>query len=84
MGRRTPLDDEPEFDWEVQDYLIAFSRLSSSRPFGMDAGALVLSEIAFYWQHIDSIGLLNDFIDIMQQIDAIFLKHRADNRPNNG
>lgn len=47
----------------------------------MDAGALVLSEIAFYWQHIDSIGLLNDFIDIIQQLDAIFLKHRADNRP---
>ena len=79
-GKPTPLDDQPENDWETHDFITAFNRLSFSRTRGMDLNPIALSEMAFYWNTIDRIGRLDDFIVIMQQLDALFLTNRQDNK----
>ena len=81
-GKPTPLDDQPKNDWETHDFLGAFNRLSFSRTRGMDMNPIALSEMAFYWNTIDRIGRLDDFINIIQQLDALFLTHRQDNSDN--
>jgi len=81
-GRPTPLDDQPDFDWETHDYISAFNRLSFSRTRGMDMNPIALSEMAFYWNTIERIGSLDDFIIIIQQLDALYLTNRSDNQDN--
>jgi len=60
--------------------MLAFNRLSFSRTRGMDLNPIALSEMAFYWQQIDAIGLLDDFIVIIQALDNLFLTHRQENK----
>ena len=74
-GKPTPLDDQPEIDWETNQYITAFNRLSKSRPIGMDAGYLVLSEIGYYWEVIDRIGSRLGFIDIIQSLDQSYKQY---------
>lgn len=75
MGRVTPLDNEPYIDEEAGEYIGIFQKLSFSRSAGMGASPIQLSEMAFYHKEIHGIGLLDDFIDIMQGLDSAFLTH---------
>ena len=81
-GKRTPLDNKPTEDAETSDYLSAFARLSAARQIGMAANPIPLSEIALYYQHIDPLGSLDDFILIIQSLDSLFLTKQ--NQKNNG
>jgi len=88
LGRKTPLDekpvDEPDswFELEqnrlVEDIILAFSRLSFSRPVGMAAGTIALSEITGYWRNVEKLcSELSDWIDIIQSLDSIFIEFHA-------
>ena len=79
-SKKTPLDDRPKTDEEVNWFLSVFNTLSNSRPVGMDYGALVLSEIIIYWEKVDQFGPLDEFIEIMHALDRIFLQYRANQR----
>ena len=77
-GRSTPLDNEPEYDAEVAWFLRAFYRLSASRPVAMGAmGAIPLSEIATYWREVSRVGPIDEFVDVVQAVDAQFLQSTA-------
>jgi len=62
----------------------AFARLSFSRPVGMSLGTIALSEITGYWRNIERlIDQLDDWIDMIQSLDSIFIDfHRPKDRKN--
>lgn len=62
----------------VESIIRAFDRLSFSRPIGMSLGSIPLSEITGYWRNIDQLcGELEDWIDMVQAMDGIFLEFHA-------
>lgn len=54
-------------------YIHKFYILSNSRQFGMSANPIALSEIIFYGSAIGTIGTLEEFIEVMQELDRIYL-----------
>lgn len=69
------VDDAVEIDEDIGYFFNAFARLSRSRPSGMGAGALVLSEIVCYWERLEEVYALEFFIDVVQELDHLFLSH---------
>ena len=67
---------QPELSSESVHYLNAFQRLSSSRSVGMAMGAIPLSEITNYCNYFEESEPMI-FIDILLQIDAIYLNLRS-------
>ena len=56
--------------WFIQ----AFYQLGASRPLGYGAlGAIPISEMVVYWRHVGRIGAIDEFIDVIQALDAEFL-----------
>lgn len=74
-GKSSLFDKEPEIDQTVAWFLKAFHRLSASRPLGFGAvGAIPVSEMVAYWDNAGWIGPLEEFIAIIQALDAEYIK----------
>ena len=58
-------------------FLNAFSTLSGSRRVGMSLGGIPLSEMHVYWSEIGSIGPFDEFVSIINAMDAKYLQHVA-------
>lgn len=68
------MDSEPELDAEVVWFIQAFYQLGASRPLGYGVlGSIPLSEMVVYWNHVGRIGPIDEFIDVIQMLDAEFL-----------
>ncbi|MBS0661371.1 MAG: hypothetical protein JSR82_24425 [Verrucomicrobia bacterium] len=75
------LAERPELDpyWLAPIY-DAFTRLSRSRPMGMEAGAIPLSEILHYaevFRPEDDDADRREFVELVLGLDAVFLEHQA-------
>ena len=77
MGERTPLDDAPSADADTAWFVQAFSRLNRSRGGGMGPGPVALSEMCAYWREVGAIGPLDEFIDVIQALDGMWLERQA-------
>lgn len=70
----TGIPSKPNITLDIQWYLDAFGRLTTSRQMGMSIGYIPLSEIITY---AEKVGCIEDdvecFIDVMQQADRIFV-----------
>ena len=45
---------------------------------GMSVGPIAVSEIISYWTHLDGVTPLDDFIVLMQAMDAEYLTNAAE------
>ena len=78
MGRKTPLDNEPRADEDTRWFLSAYSTLSRSRTYGMGSNPISLVDTVAYWENVGNIGPLDEFIAVMQGLDAVYLADQAE------
>lgn len=62
------LDDEPETNPIINWYLDSYRRLKAGKA---EQDPITLSDILAYLELFDNIGSVDEFVDIMQEIDDI-------------
>jgi len=58
-------------------FLNAFSMLTGSRRVGMSLGGIPISEMLVYWSEIGNIGPFDEFVSVINAMDAKYLQHVA-------
>jgi hypothetical protein len=79
QGKPVPaLDSEPEISVIVGWYISAYNRLAMTR---REAG-IPLSEMKSYIELFGNIGTIDEFVDIIQKVDAMVLAKAIGERAN--
>ncbi len=71
-GRPSPLDDVPEIGVIATWYLDVFRILNSGR---QELNQIPLQDIFSYIEHFDIVGSKEEFIEIIQEMDSVFLDY---------
>tara|TARA_R110000751_G_scaffold10671_3_gene38653 strand:- start:2446 stop:2706 length:261 start_codon:yes stop_codon:yes gene_type:complete len=75
-----PLRNRPELYDDLAPVWEAFWFLNSSRPIGMEAGAIPLSEIIAYWRELHGLTARSDLVERVHLIRAMDTKFLELNR----
>lgn len=73
-GKETPLDTRPKYNDAANWYIEKFFILSNSRQIGMQPNPIQVSEMIILAQTFGTIGSLEEFIYIIQELDYIYLQ----------
>lgn len=75
-----PLKSRPELYDDLVPVWEAFWFLHSSRPVGMDVGAISLTEIIAYWRELHGVSGRSDLVEKVHLIRAMDMKFLELNR----